>query len=550
MNRPAILIPDFNHKEVIGSLLDRLAVYNLPCLIVNDGSEPETRRVLEQQESERDWVRVLHLPLRRGKGGAVLAGLFWLNEAGYTHALQLDADGQHDTADVPKFLKAAETDPDALILGRPIYSADAPKSRIIGRQISRVWVWIETLSFDIADPMLGFRVYPLQATTALARKHRLGTKMDFDPEIAVRLCWRGVPIRNVDTRIAYPSGGLSHFQMIRDNVLISWLHTRLFFGMCIRLPKLLMRKKDRITPSAWSKLPERGSIYGMRIVLLTMNVLGYGPAFAMTVPVVAYLFITGKRSRRASGDYLAKLHRFDPKTPRPTLWQSYLHHLEFGRNILDRLLLWQGKLKRFHFEASGRELMERNGRSGSVLLGAHLGSFDALRSLALGLNSRIHVVMFRSHAKQINRILKELSANTNLRVVELVPGDLNGVLDLKACIDRGEHIALMADRHAPGAKERICRVPFLGEIASFPQSPWILASLLDCPVLMVMALRTGHMAYRVMVEPLADRIVLPRKGRDQHVHPYIEKFVRRLEELCCAYPLQWFNFYEFWNRDE
>ena len=244
MNRPALLIPNFNHKDTIASLLDRLAVHQLPCLIVNDGSGPETRRVLEEQAQARDWVTLLHLPERRGKGGAVLAGLLQLHAQGYTHAVQLDADGQHDPADVPRFLAQSAAQPAALILGHPVYDAGVPKARLIGRQISRFWVWVETLSFAIADPLLGFRVYPLAAVAALARRCRLGTRMDFDPEIAVRLCWDGVPIVNVATRIAYPVGGTSHFQLVRDNALITWLHTRLFFGMLIRLPRLLARRRN------------------------------------------------------------------------------------------------------------------------------------------------------------------------------------------------------------------------------------------------------------------------------------------------------------------
>ncbi len=244
MNRCSILIPNYNHKEAIVPLLDRLAVYQLPCLIVNDGSEPGTRAVLEQQERERSWVKILHRPERGGKGAAVLSGLLHLHENGFTHAIQLDADGQHDTSDFPKFIEQSKADPSALVLGSPIYDDSAPKSRLIGRQISRFWVWVETLSFDIADPMLGYRVYPLAPAVAIARRVRLGGRMDFDPEIAVRLYWEGVPVRNVPTRIAYPVGGRSHFMMFSDNVKISWLHTRLFFGMLIRLPRLMRKRKS------------------------------------------------------------------------------------------------------------------------------------------------------------------------------------------------------------------------------------------------------------------------------------------------------------------
>lgn len=302
--------------------------------------------------------------------------------------------------------------------------------------------------------------------------------------------------------------------------------------------------------ATWSKLPERGSLWGMRSVLFTLNVLGYRVASAMLVPIVGYFFLTGRRSRRASLDYLGRLHRHNPKLPTPTRWLSYQHHLQFAQLLLDRLLLWQGKLGQFQFETHGQELLERKASTGTVLLGAHLGSFDALRVLALRLENRIHVVMFRSHAAHINRLLGELSQDTNVRVLELVPGDINGMLELQACIDRGEHVALLGDRLAPGAKERVCRVPFLGADAAFPQTPWILAALLGCPVRLVTAMQTGPRAYRVMVEPLAERIVLPRKDREAHVRPYVTAFARRLEELCCEHPRQWFNFYDFWNCNE
>lgn len=302
--------------------------------------------------------------------------------------------------------------------------------------------------------------------------------------------------------------------------------------------------------AAWSKLPERGSLWGMRSVLFTLNVLGYRVASALLVPIVAYFFLTGGRSRRASLDYLGRLHRHDPKQPPPTRWRSYQHHLQFAQLLLDRLLLWQGKLEQFQFETHGRELLESKAGKGAVLLGAHLGSFDALRALGQGLERRIHVVAFRAHAAQINRVQAELNPDANVRVLELTPGDINGILELKACIDRGDHVALLGDRLAPSAKERVCRVPFLGADAAFPQSPWILAALLDCPVRLVTAMQTGARAYRVRVEPLAERIALPRKDRESHVRPYVTAFARRLEELCCDHPCQWSNFYDFWNRDE
>lgn len=305
-----------------------------------------------------------------------------------------------------------------------------------------------------------------------------------------------------------------------------------------------------MSQSSWSTLPERGSIWGIRSVLFALNVLGYRFASALLIPIAAYFFLTGGRSRTASLSYLGRLHRHSPAAPEATLWQSYLHHLEFAQTMLERLLIWQGRTNGFQFATRGSELLQQKGCSGAVLLGAHLGNFNVLRALAMDFENRVNVTMFRAHAQRINRVLQELNAEMDLHVIELASGDLGGILELKDCIERGEHVALLADRHAPGPKERVARVSFLGEPAPFPQSPWILASLLECPVHLVMALRTGPRSYRVWVEPVAKRIVLPKGKRDTAVLPHAALFARRLEELCCQYPRQWFNYYDFWNPHE
>jgi glycosyltransferase involved in cell wall biosynthesis len=244
MINPCIVIPIYNHKATIAGVLDQVARFGLPCIVVDDGSDLATRHVLEEQEKHRPWVQVLHLPRRSGKGEAVKTGLRRADEIGYSHALQIDADGQHDAQDIPRFLAEAEADPQALVLGKPAFGEDAPMSRRVGRRISQVLVWVETLSLAIGDPLTGFRVYPVRAVAALMRQQRLGSFMDFDPEIAVRLYWRGVPIRNVVTAVIYHQDGSSHFRAVRDNVRLSWLYTRLFFGMLCRVPCLLRRKKS------------------------------------------------------------------------------------------------------------------------------------------------------------------------------------------------------------------------------------------------------------------------------------------------------------------
>jgi hypothetical protein len=156
--------------------------------------------------------------------------------------LQIDADGQHDTGDLPRFIAAARARQDAVICGIPAYDASVPKARLYGRYATHVWVWINTLSLHLRDTMCGFRVYPLPPVLRLMGEETIGRRMDFDTEVMVRLYWRQVPVEHLATRVTYPADGVSHFDVWRDNVRISRMHARLFFGMLRRAPRLLWRR--------------------------------------------------------------------------------------------------------------------------------------------------------------------------------------------------------------------------------------------------------------------------------------------------------------------
>jgi predicted LPLAT superfamily acyltransferase len=301
----------------------------------------------------------------------------------------------------------------------------------------------------------------------------------------------------------------------------------------------------------WVKMPERGSQWGMRVVLFLLNTVGYSIATLTLFPIVAYFFLTGRATRGASLAYLQRLHQVHPEgAGPPSLWNSYLHHLHFALTLLDRLWLWQGKLEKFHFEEHGRHHLQRSDGKGMLLLGAHLGSFDALRTFSLAEGLRIHIVMHRGHAQKINAVLNTLHPHTNLRVIELTPGDMEMIFALKDYIERGEMVAMVGDRIPPHVKPRVTWLPFLGEDAPFPQHPWLLASLLECPVYLTIGLRTGYRQYAVFAEPLAERVELPHPEREVRLQNYIGQYARRLEELCCAYPYQWFNFYDFWGLSD
>lgn len=237
------VIPVYNHGEAIGAVVHAVLAFRLPCVLVDDGSEAGCAHVLsELAATNPETITLVRLAVNQGKGGAMMAGLRKAMQLGYSHALQIDADGQHDVQDIPTFLLASKNRADSIICGCPVYDASVPKGRLYGRYLTHVWVWINTLSFAIRDSMCGFRVYPLEETVALIDSVSIGRRMDFDVEILVRLYWRGLHIVNQPTRVNYPSDGVSHFRVWMDNVLISRMHAKLFFGMLWRLPALLWRK--------------------------------------------------------------------------------------------------------------------------------------------------------------------------------------------------------------------------------------------------------------------------------------------------------------------
>jgi glycosyltransferase involved in cell wall biosynthesis len=239
--QPWVVIPVYNHEAAITAMVDGVRAHGLHCLLVDDGSHAACAGVLRAL-AQQECVQLLRLEVNQGKGGAMLAGFRAAAQGGASHVLQIDADGQHATADIPKFLAMAEANPGSVINGAPVYDASVPKGRLYGRYLTHVWVWINTLSFDIRDSMCGFRVYPLADVLGLIERERVGQRMDFDPDILVRLHWRGVPVLTLPTPVRYPTDGISHFDLWRDNVRISRMHTRLFFGMLRRLPRLLGRK--------------------------------------------------------------------------------------------------------------------------------------------------------------------------------------------------------------------------------------------------------------------------------------------------------------------
>lgn len=236
------VIPSFNHSAKLLPITAALLAKNIAIIIVDDASTAEHKAVLAKISKTDENIHLLTHQMNQGKGSAVITGLMAAQKMGFSHALQVDADGQHDLNDIDALLELSLQYPLALISGKPVYDDSIPKGRLWGRSITHFWVHIETLSLQVKDTMCGFRVYPLATSCQLINQISLGKRMDFDIEIMVRLFWRNVDIKFIPTKVDYPEDGQSHFRALHDNVLISWLHTRLVIGMLVRFPYLVMSR--------------------------------------------------------------------------------------------------------------------------------------------------------------------------------------------------------------------------------------------------------------------------------------------------------------------
>ena len=241
-----VVIPVYKHAHLVSKVITKVLNQKVDCILVNDGCDNEQTKILRQLTSQEKRVHLVEQFPNQGKGQAVKLGFQEAMQQGYSHAVQVDADGQHNIDDLPALINQAKLNPSALVTGIPLYDASVPKSRLYSRYITHFWVWVETLSFEIKDSMCGFRVYPLASTLKLLNK-QVASRMDFDTQIMVRMYWQGTQVISVPTRVIYPEDGVSNFRLFRDNVRISIMHTKLVFGMLIRLPILLYRKLNSPT---------------------------------------------------------------------------------------------------------------------------------------------------------------------------------------------------------------------------------------------------------------------------------------------------------------
>ncbi|MUK71338.1 glycosyltransferase family 2 protein [Aliivibrio fischeri] len=551
--RPCFLIPCYNHGKTIPAVVESLMSYGYPMIIVDDGSENETKRILEEVTQHNESITLITLAENQGKGGAVIAGIEKAYQQSYSHAIQIDADGQHDLEALPKLIAESQEHPTALISGQPIYDESVPKSRLYGRYATHIWVWIETLSFAIKDSMCGFRSYPIGPTINVLERAVIGRRMDFDTEIMVRMYWNETDIRFINTRVIYPEDGISHFDALWDNVKISWMHTKLFFGMLPRIPSLLKRKP--VQEDHWSSHAERGTILGIQFLLWIYSTFGRKVFSLLLKPVMAYYYLRGGSVKDASDDFIQQVSAYAriKGIQLPEKLTTYRHLVSFGETMLDKLAAWRGDFSDKNLTVHGIEHYETLAQreKGIVLLGSHLGNLELCRALSRRhTHLKINALVFTEHAERFNTVMKTVNPQSEVNVIQVSKIGPDTAILLQQKIDDGEWIVIVGDRTSVTKENRVIWADFLGKPAPFPQGPFMLASILKQPVYLMFGLRDDTQKdplFDVYLEPFSEQIILPRGKREEALQEAVQNYAQRLEHFTLKAPSQWYNFFNFWQ---
>lgn len=562
----AILVT-YNHYSKLEVIVNQLCTLGLKVFIVDDGSNIATKNVIKKIVAKNSMVTGSALLTNQGKGAAVEQALRLVKQAGFTHAFQIDADGQHSLANVVEFCNLAIAYPTAIISGFPRYDNSIPLVRKLGRFLTHVMVWLETLSVQIKDSMCGYRIYPVQQTLTIMDNSKIGKRMEFDTEIIVKLYWAGIQVVMSPVNVTYPKGNLSNFNPLLDNWRITKMHTCLFFGMLKRLPKLITRKnlsplvKTKQQPIAvnlinfaktkWSSLQERGTFMGLWSLVTTYRLLGKYFTLLLSIPVVFYFYLTSLEQRNASRMFLNRVFAIKKLKRRANFFDVFWHYMNFVIMMLDNFAILLGKIATIKVEYKLTDDFSNllHSTKGAILFVSHHGNINCCRIIAMNnLNKKVYVLMHTKNSQNYHKILKTLNPQFHATVIEVTELTVEVSMNIKQYIDEGALVAIAVDRLPVLENNRICKVPFLGKVAAFPQGPYILAALLACPVYLGFAVRKGN-KYLFSITKYAEQIKLTRKDRNQQIYDYLKRYVIFLEQYCLNYPYQWFNFFNFWHRD-
>ena len=549
----AFLIPYYNHPKTIAPLVELLGAYNLDIIIVDDGSNVESKQALQAIYAHNNpKIHIITREQNGGKGAAIKEGIIFAERIGMQYVLQLDADMQHDLAKIPEFLKQSKANPNALICAKPQYGTDAPKSRLYGRKITDFWVWVNTLGGNLCDVMCGMRIYPIEQVLPLL-KQCASNRMDFDPEILILAYKAHLEFVWIDVSVKYDSNGISHFKAFKDNLLISKMHAKHFF----LLPKYLWERCGFQRNKNWWQRKERAGVFFLNLTLLLVIIL---PNFLLDFcifVVTLFYFLFSKEERRNLGTFYDHLQSFLGQEKLPFFKKQravYRNFYYFGWAICDKIAVWKGKITYKDLVVPHRELMDKELRSkqrGHILLVSHYGNIEVARAMSNAFDKLdITILVYQENALNFLNLINKVSQN-KLRVICVNTLDIQSILELEKILENGGHIGIMGDRIAIDSTKN-ARFSFLGQECFFPQGAFLIAGLLKSKISILWCEKMGEKYQveleRIFVEGKDSNVVLGR-DKQESVRALIQQYVESLEKRVCANPQYWFNFYDFWGQN-
>lgn len=597
------LVPYYNHPATIKPLSAHLKGFGLDILIIDDGSDEISKQALRELEAEfqneaqnaapnsQDSGSKLFIYTRAnngGKGAAVKDGLKYANELGYTHALQIDADMQHDIASIETLLSLSAQHPTALIAAAPKFDKSAPKSRLYARKITNFWVHLNTLSFNIKDSMCGFRVYALKPILPLLERLS-ANRMDFDIEILLRAFKNGVSIIWCETPVKYDEKGVSHFKAFKDNLLISKTHAKHFFLLPFYAPKrlknVLFKSKfkkaqnsgahknlssnlnknsssrqgfessnlnldensNQSLKKAWFERKEKGNSFWLKLTLFLVQVLPK-PILSLCVGVVSFIYYLFSKEERANlRAFYENLHAFSGQK---RLW-VYRNFYAFAYSICDKIAVWKKQIRLKDLRFSDKSLLYNElvgAKKGHIIIGAHFGNIEITRAISNEEKVlKMTILMHRKNAEKFLNFLGALS-NKELEIIFVDDFDISTMLRLKQIIEDGGHIGIMGDRVSVSGSKN-ARASFLNKPCLLPQGAFLLAHLLKTKLSFLSCDKEkSHFNVNFMPINYDETGLLSFENRSSELEFCMRKYIANLEKLVMKNPTQWFNFYDFWGQ--
>lgn len=538
--RPAVLIPTKDNVATLGDVVTRARQHGLPVFVVDDGSTDGSG-----DAARAAGAQVITHPKNKGKGAALLTGMRAAAKLGHTHVICLDADGQHDPADIPAFAAAIESEPVAIFAGVRDLST-APGISRFGRKFSNFWIWVET-GWHVGDSQCGFRAYPIAPVLALAMS---GGRYELEVEVLARALWTGVPVRDIPCFVYYPPRAerVTSFRPFLDNARITWMNALLVVERILWPPRwwLRIRSVDGTGGRAWTG-KSRGTGGGWRLVVVLQRFLGRRAVYALGTILAAWYVVFAPSARRGLESYLAR------RLPeRSFLAGSFAVFRDFAHALLDRLTFAAEGPRAFDYVREGQEQLigAFSEPRGAILLSAHVGNIEVSAgpsSTPTGESGsrikKLHVLRFEAPGDHGRAVIAAMPDAWRPQVIPVNMAEGFSTLAVVRALRAGAVVAMMGDRVID---DRTVTVDFLGAPCRFPAGPWFVAALARVPVLVVGAFQEGPGRYRIIAAEPMNCVFDRKRTREDQVQEWAQVYADHIGAMVRRYPTQFYNFHDMW----